>query len=306
MVNRYKKFFIKLILFALCFLGVDYLSGYGFRYLENKALLHSPYGMVTEYTMWDVSTDILIMGASEANHSYVCKILEDSLGMTAYNCGKDGCRFFYQNAMINGILDRYVPKIIIWSISPGELTTPSKEDDDNLSQLNPFYHSNEYCRDIVQQKSKYEYIKMCLQTYVYNSRFLPFLFKSFMSDYQYERGGYAPLYGSDKNLKLQERRWENSYDTLVGHYFKNTITRCQKQGAKLVFVFTPRFEIERHDTLLQYIELKRILKEQDVELVEDLYHHEDLMNPVLFKDNAHLNDSGAQKFTKMLVEKIKE
>lgn len=114
MVNRYKKFFIKLILFALCFLGVDYLSGYGFRYLENKALLHSPY------------------------------------------------------------------------------------------------------------------------------------------------------------------------------------------------VFTPRFEIERHDTLLQYIELKRILKEQDVELVEDLYHHEDLMNPVLFKDNAHLNDSGAQKFTKMLVEKIKE
>lgn len=289
----------------MLFVGVDYISGYAFRFLENKAINHSPFGMITEYTMWKVNTDLVVIGASEANHSYVMETLEDSLDFTVYNCGKDGCRFYYQNAMINGLLDRYKPKTIIWSISPSEFSKPSQEDEDRLRELNPFYHTNDYSKEIINRRSKFEWIKMQSQLYVYNSRFLVFLIKSFMPDYQYKKGGYAPLYGTNNNLVLKNRKWKENYDKTSEKYFISTLERCNQQGTNVFLVFTPRYEIGDYLNLIAYKKLKNVCSALDITLIEDFYHHKDLMKPELFKDNAHLNDEGAHRFTEKLANKIK-
>lgn len=303
--NTYKTFFCKLAVFAILFIGVDYISGYAFRFLEHKALNHSPFSMITEYTMWKVNTDLVVIGASEANHSYVINQLEDSLGVTAYNCGKDGCRFYYQNAMINGLLDRYTPKTIIWSISPSEFSTPSPEDVDRVKELNPFYHTNGYCKTIVQTKSPTEWIKMESQLYTYNSRLIIFLFKSFTPGYAYKKGGYAPLYGTNSNLVLTNRKWKENYNTTSEKYFVSTLERCKKQGTEVVLVFTPRYEKGDYSDLKEYKRLKYVCSKLDVPVIEDLYHNQTLMKPELFKDNAHLNDEGAHIYTNMIIDRIK-
>lgn len=298
--NNWKSFIVKALVFIIVAVGVDFLIGKTYRILENKALEHSPYGMVTEYTMWKVDADVIIMGASEAQHSYIPSYLEKQLGMTVYNCGKDGCRFFYQNAMINGILDRYSPKMIIWSISPNELCTPSEEDRGNLSQLNPFYKENDFCKQALKTKSKYELVKLMSSSYLFNSRLFPYLYKIFMPDSQYEYGGYAPLYGSQKDLQIKSREWSGVYDETIKEVLESTIERCLENEVQIVFVFTPRLEKENHYELVSYNELKHTIGKYNTPIIENLYHDAELMSTQYFKDNAHLNNEGALLYNKKL------
>lgn len=306
MKTNYRSLIIKGLVFIALFAGVDFLIGKAYRYLEYKALDHSPYGMVTEYTMWRVNSDVVIIGASEAQHSYIPRMIEDSLGMSVYNCAKDGCRFYYQNAMINGILDRYKPKLIIWSISPNGLCTPSKVDQDILSQLNPFYRENEFCRQTLKTKSKYEPVKLLSNGYSYNSKLLIYLFMIFLPDYDYEYGGYAPLLGCQNNLKITERSFVDSYDETISLVFQNTIRRCLENEVQIVFVFTPRFEKGSYDKLVTYKQLKSVTNKYELPIIEDLYHSDELMKPQFFKDNVHLNQEGAEAYMKLFIPKLKE
>lgn len=301
---KYRSFIIKSVVFIALFVGVDFLIGKMYHALELKALERSPYGMVTEYTMWKVKSDVIIVGASEAQHSYIPSLLEEKLGMSVYNCGKDGCRFYYQNAMIQGILDRYSPKMIIWSISPNELCTPSEEDKGNLSQLNSFYKESDFVRQALKTKSRYEPVKLLSSSYSFNSRLFPYLYKIFMPDYQYEYGGYAPLYGNQSDLERISRSWYGRYDETINTVLSSTIERCVHNGVQIVFVFTPRLENEHHEELASYKHLIATINEYDIPLIEDLYHDEELMKPELFKDNAHLNDEGAKIFNNKLADKI--
>lgn len=306
MKTNYRSLIIKGLVFIALFAGVDFLIGKAYRYLEYKALDHSPYGMVTEYTMWRVNSDVVIIGASEAQHSYIPRMIEDSLGMSVYNCAKDGCRFYYQNAMINGILDRYKPKLIIWSISPNGLCTPSKVDQDNLSQLNPFYRENEFCRQALKTKSKYEPVKLLSNGYSYNSKLLFYLFMIFLPDYDYEYGGYAPLHSGQQDIVIKERAWDGYYDETINSVFNNTIKRCIDNDVRIVFVFTPRLEKESHENLESYKHLKILVNKYRIPIVEDLYHADALMKPYFFKDNAHLNHEGAETYMKLFIPVLKQ
>lgn len=297
--NQWKGFAIKATVFLIIIVCVDILVGKTYKKLEDITVERAPFGMVTEYTMWKVNTDMVIIGGSEACHSYIPSLLEDSLGLSVYNCGKDGCRFYYQSAMIHGILDRYSPKVIIWSISPGELSTPSEKDQGNLSQLNPFYNENEFCRQVLKTKSKYEPVKLLSKSYSYNSELFRYFFL-IKSDYSYEKGGYAPLYGTTKALDIANRSWEDYYDTNIREVFSNTLDRCIQQGVQVICVFTPRYENEKHEDMYSYQQLLTVLAEKKVPLIEALYHDPDLMNSNLFKDNAHLNHDGALMFCNKL------
>lgn len=280
--------------------AIDFVCGRILRTLELKALEHSPFGMVAEYTMWKVDTDVVIIGASEVTHSYVPHIIEDSLGMSVYNCGRDGSRFYYQAAMINGILDRYAPKIIIWSICPDEFKSPSEEDKGVLSIIYPFYKEKDYLHDYVKVVSRYEPIKLLSNCYIYNSKLLTYLFFLFTSDYPYEKGGFAPLYGSIDGLHSHEVVYsEKACDNQVKQTFEKTIQRCKEKGVELYCVLSPRFETGDYTSLPNYLQLKSILSENDIPLIEEYYHSPILSQPEYFRDNAHLNETGARVFSQM-------
>lgn len=303
-MSKYRSLFIKSVIFILLIIGTDIVAGHLMRSLEMKTLEHSPFAMIPEYTMWKVNTDIVVIGASEAQHSYIPGIIEKRLGKTVYNCGNDGSRFYYQNTMIHGILKRYTPELIIWSISPQELCSPSSEDKDRLSRLNTFYNEDEFCKKALSTKSKYEPLKLKSESYVFNSRLLTYLYKLFTADYPYEKGAYAPLYGTDKGLEIKNRSWSNSYDKEIANVFEETIKACKEKGAGIVIVFTPRFEKEEHENLTSYKKIKEILQKYDTPLIEDLYHHPSLMKASLFKDHGHMNNDGATIFNEMLCDKL--
>ena len=54
------------------------------------------------YIAKQTSEDLLMMGSSRMHHHYVTEIVEDSLHMSAYNCGVDGNGILRMNALGEG------------------------------------------------------------------------------------------------------------------------------------------------------------------------------------------------------------
>ena len=99
-------FCLKAVLLLVILFGVDRLVGVAFVKMKDVGLAKNPENMwlKTAYTVEKVNADVVVIGSSKASHHYVPQMLEDSLGMTVYNCGQDGCFLLYQNCIVNMIL----------------------------------------------------------------------------------------------------------------------------------------------------------------------------------------------------------
>lgn len=306
--NDLYKFLYKGLIFFCVFLVVDICMGFIFQQLRHKALENSPgdLGMVTDYAIEKVNSEIVIMGASEAKHSLVCSMIRDSLDMSTYNCAKDGKRFYYQNAVLNSILDRYSPKLILWSVSPNFLSKPLKEDMDGISDLNPWYKENKYCRNAILAKSKYEHIKMLSYLYRFNSKLIFYLYKIFIPDKDSEYGAYIPIYGTLSDNTISSRTLTDNLDNRSVQTLNETLARCKDLSIDVVFIFTTRYENVLYQDNICTQKLKEIINDYQFELIEKFYNNEDFLNPHLFKDRAHFNHNGAIIFTDSLITELKK
>lgn len=304
--NSFRKIAIYIIVFVLTIFALDRLYGLVSVYLENKVTGKSPNSMLMEHTMWNVETDVVIIGSSEANHSYVCQIIQDSLGLSVYNCGRDGSGFLYQNCMIDGLLQRYSPKLIIWAIYPTFLNNPEDLDIDRLSRLNPFYDTSIKCRNAINSKSRFELLKMYSWAYRYNSRLLTYLYKLVSPDYDFDRG-YAPLYKQKKGLEITNAEYEGIINEEFLSLFKETLEICNKRGVKIALVITPRFERGDYNIYSPYKEIVNTAHSYpNTFLIDEYYQDTRLMQAVFYADNNHLLDKGAREFTSLLSNNIKQ
>lgn len=303
--KSFSKIALYIIVFVLTIIALDRLYGLVSVHLESKVTEKTPNSMLMEHTMWNVETDVVIIGSSEANHSYVCQIIQDSLGMSVYNCGRDGSGFLYQNCMIDGLLQRYSPKLIIWAIYPTFLNDPDDLDIDRLSRVNPFYDTNIKCRNAINSKSRFESLKMLSWSYRYNSRLLTYLYKSVSPDYDFDRG-YAPLYKQKKGLEICNAVYEGTINEHFLSLFKETLEICNERGVKIALVITPRFERGDYISYPPYKEIvNTALCYPNTILIDDYYQDSHLMQAEFYADNNHLLDKGAREFTSLLSKKLK-
>lgn len=292
---------VKTITFILLFILCDCMVERMFVYLQNNALDQ----LIPEYTVEKVDSEIVIIGSSRANHHYVSSILEDSLDRSVYNCGNDGSFFYYQTCMIDAILRRYTPKMIIWDLGPYILSPTDDENQkelDRLSRLFSLYNSNEYIDSILYKRGRFEKIKLKSGMYRYNSRLISLLYKTYNRlDYLYDRG-YIPLksegykYPSIKDGKMMSECYSNERELLL----RQTIQKCYDNDVKIVFCLSPKLDRSNYSETRSYQSIVKIARDRDVRLI-DFYHHDIFMkDSTLFKDNAHLNDRGARLFTEKL------
>lgn len=297
-----KIFVVKLFCFILLLLVLDVVCGKVFSTLHQMASDNSPRGLLTEYAMEKVNAELIIIGASRANHHYVSSVIKDSLGMSVYNAGKDGHDFLYQCCLIDGILHRYVPKIIIWDVQPGDLSRPVQYDFDRLTDLNIYYDKNEYCRDLINQRGPYEKYKMFFYSYRYNSKLLSYIYKSIFS-YNYPIDGYQPSTDKHNYPILKEEKVDTGFDRKQLSRITAIINICKEKQVKLIVSLSPKFVNSDYLQADVYKKLREVLKEEDIPLI-DFYSDSFFRNDsTLFNDNAHLNNRGAQSFTEKWLEK---
>lgn len=308
MITKGNSFIIKSIFFLLFLFVVDVFAGNFFLYLQKKALHKSPFAMVTENTLLKVKDDIILIGASETTHGYIPQIIRDSLKMSVYNCGKDGYRFYYQASMVDGILNRYSPKLILWSIYPDFLSRPSLNDIERLSILKPFANENDFIRNILLKRDYLEKYKLYSNLYRFNSKFLPLVFKILSDDYSFEYGGFQPLI--NRNNKYPSRHFtsvKNDLDTNLVSSLTKILEKCKNAGTNVIFVLPPRLEIHDYSRTNQYKKLRHIANLYKTPIIDKYYNSEEFLNDsTYFKDVGHLNRRGAVKFSTLISSDIKK
>ena len=146
-----KKFVCKVVLFLIGLFVIDFVLGFGARYLISHAKGGDT--RLNNYICHQMKEECLIFGSSRGMHHYDPHIIEDSLKLSCWNCAKDG----------NGIILIYDVQISFDLL-----------DGDNHQYLGGLrYDYDEPSIDsIFWSVDKTERYKMLLNGYRYNSQWL--------------------------------------------------------------------------------------------------------------------------------------
>ena len=260
----------------------------------------------TYFALNEVNTPVVIVGSSRAAHHFVTQMVEDSLGMPAYNVGRDGCFFSYNCCVINSILDRYSPSLIIWETSKDDLFGGGS---DPLENLYPYYHKNRWVTATIKSELPWtERVRLSSKVYRYNSVIHRVVMR-YMGRASFVDGtekGYLPLPPKRllEPLELSSESWEpEEVDEAKVERFRSILCRAQDKGVKMIVVDSPKF-IESSGPCASADIMRRLCEEYKMKFFDNTQMRYFLERPELFNDATHLNDDGAKAYTEMFLEEI--
>lgn len=309
----YKKIIFKLFLVVLIIMLSDQAAGLLLRYFYFRE--SSGVGHHTTYSIKNTSEEIIILGSSRANRSYVPDVFGEKLGKSCYNAGRDGCYLLYNYAVFTAITERYTPEMVIFDINPDDLAFRPSEYD-RLSMLLPYYRDHPEIRRILDRRGPFERIKHISAVYPYNSMLLQIMAGNL--EYNKQRlpenlKGYMPLYQS-----VQPGQTEISDSTPVDtldhgnvkrdlaktQALEDIITISDKKNIRLIFVFSPIRRIIGNNDFADYLSHLSATKGLDITVLDHSNDSVFINNPSWFADINHLNDTGARIFSSVVAGEI--
>lgn len=291
-----------LILYLLVvFLGVvliDIAFRLAFTPLFKNPPANTKASATYKFVSYKEPADIIVLGASRANHHYISRQIEDSLGVSAFNYGWDGrCTLYQYLCLLRGI-ENGALKTVILDLSEAQL---SKEwVDERISDLYPYYWQNDTVRMLVNEVEHKNMSFLMLSSLVqYNSQYL-----NMVAPMPNEKG-YTALPYTGKPLDLSAlpkdriKPHEDSYysDIAIKYLFRMEEV-CEQRDIRLIVCLSPSLSVSKGDE--EYIEI--LCKKYNIECW-NLTHYID--DPILFSDVNHLNDKGARLFTDYIISRLK-
>ena len=302
-----KGLVLRAIVFVALFISFDQLAGLGFKTLYNHAGDKFERENFMRYKM---DADIIVMGSSHATHHYVPIILQDSLKMTAYNCGQRGNGIIYEYGRLATIYQRYTPKLIVVDL----IETMDLIEEDNsryLDFLKVDYGTNATVDSLfwaIDESSKY---KMLLNCYRYNSTICDLLINTVAKGRErFQKDGYAPLYGSKLDKYRQQdgnktTKKENTkpveYDALKLQCLER-VAGERPEGSKMVFVMSPTYG--QSVTADAFEVVYDICRKNDIPMLNYMNDTRFLGRDDLFYDRGHMNNDGARMFSSIVASDI--
>ncbi len=298
-----KKILLNIFIVLLVIFVLDFAIGRTLRYFYFKE--SSGFNYRTTYAMEETRADILIFGSSTANHHYVPGVFENSLKMTYYNTGRDGLGILVHTAILESVLKRYTPKLIILDYT-GSFQKEEKAYD-RLAVLLPYWRTHPEIRKIIELRSPFERIKLISEIYPFNSQILNVAVgnlevnKKRMLDHE----GYVAL-----NKKWQDKMEmikpgpAYSVDSNKILALKDFIKTAKQSGSQVILIHSPWY---KEFKTLQEIDICRtVCAEADIPFWDYTKDTLFLNNRQLFEDRSHLNNTGATIFSNLVAAKIKK
>lgn len=302
------KFIKKVLLFFVLIAIIDIACGFGFNYLRS----HAKGGDTKKnyYISEQCCDDILILGSSRAARHYNSQVLEDSLGMSCYNCGEPGCGIITAYARYGMITNRHKPKLVIYEVSP--LYDYFKSDDylKYLGRVRQCAYQHSVRRLFGDLGDNLEGIRLISNMYRNNGYILQNVLDNVVEDETDK--GFKPLYGV---LKSEKRKrpplppfTEQVIDSLKLSFIEEMIIVSQHNNTKLMFMASPQYcnlneskELEKeYDEIIKLCNLHQVpfVNHTYIEGISDDYR--------LFQDYKHLNQKGATIYTQIVCDEIKD
>ena len=295
-----KRFVVKIAFLFLIIACADFVIGQGLEYMTSQIKVGGQ-GR-DNYIVNETTEEILIFGSSRAIHHYNAKMIEDSLGLTCYNCGENGSGIILSYGRLLMIEERHKPQIIIQDITPNcDIIT-----NDNHRYLGwlKAHYEKVYLHPIFEDIDKKEKFKMKSYLYRYNSRCIQTVV-TYLSGKANDDGvnGFRPLKEKFDKMKLREEKNNNNYevDQLKIDYINHFIDLAN--GVQLVFVVSPVW-YGMDSTQLNPI--RKICNERGILFWDFSNNPKYVHRDEFFKDGMHMNAEGADEFTNDLIECLKK
>lgn len=256
------------------------------------------------YRLHRMNSEVVIIGSSRGAHHYVTSQLNDSIDtyfgrhVDVYNASIPG-HFANNNfCAVEVIIERYQPKLLIVEQTENQMC--AKDVASDLEHLTPYYSSDSIVKRYIDNLGKNEKVLMRSNMYRYNNQLLniasAYLMKGGKDD------GYIPLKGT--SINLSEFQYVDYPPEALNPYseanFRSMIQKCQSKGIPIVVSASPFFRAGRNNN-----QVSHICEEYGVRYI-DLFNEPYFnQHPELFKDPAHLNDTGARLFTDLFYQQFK-
>lgn len=298
-MNDMKKFITNLLLFIFLVVALDFLCGGIASYLMSHAKGGSTQN--NYYIANKMESNVLIMGSSRATHHYVPSVIEDSTGLSCYNCGEEGNGSILAYGRFKQATDRYNPRVIIYEVTPEYDYFKDADNSKYLKYLKPYY-SNSHVRLLIEKfGNDFDNIKLLSKMYQNNGLFLTEFIDNVIK--RENNGGYSPLNGKlNFNTNLERERIVRDIDDRKIELIDKFISECKTRGIELLFLISPRYKTVTDEDYFSFA--ITIAKRSDIP-VYDFRNVSDISeNPDFFNDPLHMNNDGAMYFTQHYICKI--
>lgn len=295
-----KKIVVFVSIILAIVVGADLLIGA----VSKSAILNVPDVGVNQtnavQAMFKREADVLILGPSSANHHYNCQIIEDSLGMVAYNAGRDGQNIVYAAMVLTANMERHQPKIVILDMSSVMLDGAWNS---HLSDMYCFYGMSNQVDSIIRDVSSWQdKLKLHLNLYRYNNT-LPWIVNGYLAKSQADLNGYRPMPVQKGEMKSTVSNNHFVPDELDMRYLNFIVNTCKQRTVELVISSSPSLRVDKGNF---YRDLKKYCGERGITYLDWNGDTTYTNHPELFYDISHLSTVGADQFTKEFVNMIRK
>jgi hypothetical protein len=312
-----KKFLLRLFLFFT----ILFAGSYALDFAMSATLKKSNSYAMGEFATWNdvlngtLNAEVIINGSSRAWVQFDPTMIQDSLGHSCYNIGIDGHAFHLQYLRHLLMLKNHPkPKVIIQSVDVWSLQ--KRPELYNQEQFLPYMLWNTTMAQYISQYQGYslaDYMLPLVRYYGNKDAFEKtceiWLGKEPNAIKRIK--GYEPQYktwNSDlEKAKKNMKFFEPKIDTLTLRLFNQYLEECKKENIEVILVHAPeyiegqKFTRNRTETLSIFVELSRKHNISYLDFSADSISS----NRDLFYNAMHLNNEGAQLFTKKLIQELK-
>lgn len=310
-----KTFIIKVFVFVFPIIVFGYFIDRFISLNLKRSNSHSQ----REYSTWNaildgkLEADIFVYGSSRACTHFDPKIIEDSLGLSAFNLGIEGHTFSMQYLRhLLALENNAKPKLIIQSVDIGTLRKGNLY---NPDQFLPYmlwnrafyeymsmydgYSYFDYKIPLIRYYGKLEAIKMAIKMSLHQS-----------NEVQRVKGylGNDNSWNNDfDNAKKSMKKYVSPPDSLTLNLFDRYLEECKKNKICVILVYSPYY-IEGQEFIknqAEIIDIYKMFAQKYDFMFLDFTKDEICFDKKYFYNASHMNKTGAEFFTKKLCNQIK-
>jgi hypothetical protein len=282
----------RLLAFALLLVLLDAATG---RWLDS---LHATVGQGQLVGVVNSAirarADVLVLGASTALHHYDDRALTERLGLRTFAAGVDGRGVAFSRGLLALAAAAHRPRLVVLDVSYSE------RDRTSAQLLSPYYGRDATVTAILGADWRNR-VKLTSRAYRYNGLLLPILANRSTLPMTW---GFEPLDGSTLRADAVPGgplRPDRGLGPWFDRELRRLVADARADGARIVFVESPTWGGRVGP--LAMAEYERVARELDVP-----FHRltpercPELAHAALYRDRAHLNRQGAERFTRRVAD----
>lgn len=294
------RFLLKIFILVLAVFITDRVLGI----ILQKTCSYGKVNYISDYC----NADILIFGSSRAEQHYNTPMMEDSLKMTAFNCGAGGYGIINSYGYLKMIQRRYIPKIIIYDVTYGFDFT--ERDNHRFIRLLKTQYEKDDIKNLILRVDPNERYKMMSYLYRYNSNWIhepERYLQHGLDKTSIQKRGYKAMDGTIKigASKSKRKTISQSFpiDTLKMNFFKDFIASIDTNQTTVIAVISP---VWRETSRERVAKVKSFFDNLQVPFYDFSDDPKYYQNNHYFYNSIHLNSDGADEYTKDIIRLLRD